>query len=66
MADIKRTLRRVALVSALNGWSANTATDAPDTLQMLDHAVFLESLKHNKERTHLLVSVEKEIVITGI
>lgn len=45
--------------------SANVSTDAPDTLQFIDHAVFLDKLKHSRRRSHPLISVREEIQVTG-
>lgn len=45
--------------------SANVATDAPDTLQIIDHAVFLEKLKHSRRRTHPMITMREEIIING-
>lgn len=45
--------------------SANAATDAPDTLQIIDQTIFREKLRHSRKRTHPMVTVRTEIVITG-
>lgn len=45
--------------------SANAATDAPDTVQMIDAGLFATKLKHCRKRTHPMISVRKEIRITG-
>lgn len=45
--------------------SANVATDAPDTLQIVDHNVFLEKLKNSRKRTHPMISVREEFIIEG-
>ena len=45
--------------------SANAATDAPDTLQLIDAKVFATKLKYSRKRTHPLISVRVEIQING-
>ncbi|OGG46954.1 MAG: hypothetical protein A3F84_21090 [Candidatus Handelsmanbacteria bacterium RIFCSPLOWO2_12_FULL_64_10] len=45
--------------------SANAATEAPDTLQCLDQAIWHEKLTHSRKRTHPMVTIRKEIKITG-
>ena len=43
--------------------SANAATEAPDTLQFLDHETFQMLLNQSRRRTHPMISVYREIII---
>ena len=43
--------------------SANVATDAPDTLQIVDPTIFKTLWEHSRKRTHPMISVYQEIEI---
>jgi hypothetical protein len=58
-----------SLCGAIVGYgtdSPNIATDAPDTLQILDRGLFSRKLQQSRDRKHPLISVRRETQILGI